>query len=47
METKTKIHIDLSDFTPGELSKLEAAAESQKMTLEQYVVFLIHGVQTP
>ena len=44
---KTNILIDLSGFTPSELLKIEAAAEAKKMTIEQFVLFLLQGVQTP
>lgn len=47
MQTKTSVNVDLSGFTPSELLKIEAAAESKKMTVEQYLLFLLQGVQTP
>lgn len=44
---QNEITIDLSAFTPMELSNIQAAASAKKMTLHEYLIFLLSGVATP
>lgn len=44
---QNEIVIDLSAFTPMELSNIRAAAAAKKMTLDEYLIFLLSGVATP
>jgi hypothetical protein len=41
------ITIDLNQFTPMERQAIESAASEKKMTLEQFISFLLSGVATP
>lgn len=38
---KEQIIIDLGSFTPCELERIEKAAAAKKMTLSEYIVFLL------
>ena len=41
------VTIDLSQFTAMELANIKLAAQGKKMTLEEYIAFLLQGVATP
>lgn len=41
------ITVDLTQFTPMELANIELAANSKKMSIEEYIIFLLQGVATP